>query len=148
MVTSVNQLSLYGAVADLIKEVPDGQRAPGKHTEDTALKLKFHLYSKIKPLLGLELWTGLRSALERQCRSKKKKELRETAAKATKKTSNWNLIPKRSKDPYCFQMSKFITQLFRHKEVGREEDAGFLMIELLRYAWKFYQRIQDFGQTN
>ena len=28
-----------------------------------------------------------------------------------------------SKDPYCFQMSKFITQLLRHKEVGREEDA-------------------------
>ena len=26
-----------------------------KHTEDTALKLKFLLYSKIKPLLGLEL---------------------------------------------------------------------------------------------
>ena len=26
-----------------------------KHTEDTALKLKFHLYSKIKPLLGLDL---------------------------------------------------------------------------------------------
>ena len=26
-----------------------------KPLEDTALKLKFHLYSKIKPLLGLEL---------------------------------------------------------------------------------------------
>ena len=30
MVISVNQLSLYGAVADLIKELPDDQRAPGK----------------------------------------------------------------------------------------------------------------------
>ena len=30
MVISVNQLSLYGAVADLIKELPDNQRAPGK----------------------------------------------------------------------------------------------------------------------
>ena len=50
-------------------------------------------------------------------------------------TSNWNFIPmeqrkwidieeKRCKDPYCFQMSKIITQLLRHKEVGREEDAG------------------------
>ena len=50
-------------------------------------------------------------------------------------TSNWNFIPmgqrkwidievKRSEDPYCFQMSKFMTQLLRHKEVGREEDAG------------------------
>ena len=26
-----------------------------RHTEDTALKLKYHLYSKIKPRLGLEL---------------------------------------------------------------------------------------------
>ena len=33
---------------------------------------------------------------------------------------------KRSKDPYCFQMSKFITQLLRHKEIGRAEDAGVL----------------------
>ena len=28
---------------------------------------------------------------------------------------------KRSKDPCCFQMSKFITQLLRRKEVYREE---------------------------
>ena len=33
---------------------------------------------------------------------------------------------KRSKDPYCFQMSKIRTQLLRPKEVGREEDAGVL----------------------
>ena len=38
---------------------------------------------------------------------------------------NWiDIEVKRSKDPYCFQMSTFITQLLRHKEVGREEDAG------------------------
>ena len=30
----------------------------------------------------------------------------------------------RSRDPHCFQMSRFITQLLRHKEVGREEGAG------------------------
>ena len=30
----------------------------------------------------------------------------------------------KSRDHYCFQMSKFITQFLRHKEVGREEDAG------------------------
>ena len=30
MVISVNQLSLYGAVADMIEELPVGQRAPGK----------------------------------------------------------------------------------------------------------------------
>ena len=50
-------------------------------------------------------------------------------------TSNWNFKPmeqrkwidievKRSKDPYCFQMSHFIPQLLRHKEVGQEEDDG------------------------
>ena len=50
-------------------------------------------------------------------------------------TSNRNFIPvsqrnwidsevQRSRDPSCFQMSKFITQKLRHKEVGREEDAG------------------------
>ena len=65
----------------------------------------------------------------------------EPAAKAKTKvkpssTSNWNFIPmaqrkwidiegKRSKDPYCFQMSKFITQVLRHKEAGPEGDAGF-----------------------
>ena len=30
MVTSVNQLSLYGAVSDMIEELPVGRRAPGK----------------------------------------------------------------------------------------------------------------------
>ena len=30
MVISVNQLSLYGAVADMIEELPVGRRAPGK----------------------------------------------------------------------------------------------------------------------
>ena len=50
-------------------------------------------------------------------------------------TSNWNFIPmgqrkwidievNRSKDPYYFQVSKLMTQLLRHKEVGREEEAG------------------------
>ena len=30
-----------------------------------------------------------------------------------------------SKDPYCFQVSKFITRLLRHsQQVNREEDAG------------------------
>ena len=47
-------------------------------------------------------------------------------------TGNWNFVPmeqrkwidivvQRSKDPYCFRISKLITQLLRHKEVGREE---------------------------
>ena len=52
-------------------------------------------------------------------------------------TSNRNFIPisqrkwsdievQRSRDHYCFQMSKFVTQLLRHREVGREEDARVL----------------------
>ena len=70
-------------------------------------------------------------------------------------TSKWNFIPMeqrkwidievtRSKDPYCFQMSKFITQLLRHKEVGREENAG---VPYDRIIDKCYLRIQDIGQT-
>ena len=73
---------------------------------------------------------------ERQSRTKKKKELRETHCKG--KTNNETVINKQSnrneneltlkcrnqKTIYCFLMWKFITQLFRHQEVGREEDAG------------------------
>ena len=77
----------------------------------------------------------LKSASERQCRSKKKKELRGDTNVKPSSTSNPNFIPTRerksidievqkSRDHYCFQMSKCITQLLRHKEVGREEDAG------------------------
>ena len=72
-------------------------------------------------------------------------------------TSNWNFVPmgqrkwidievKRSKDPCCFQMSKFMTQLLRHKEVGREEDAGVRYSRIVD-EWKFYQMNQDIGQT-
>ena len=50
-------------------------------------------------------------------------------------TSNSNFTPmkdrrwieievQKSKDQSCYQMSKFITKLLRHREVGREEDAG------------------------
>ena len=53
-----------------------GHKMFAKHTEDTLLKLKFHLCSKTKPLPGLELRTVLKSVSERQCQSKKKKELR------------------------------------------------------------------------
>ena len=51
-------------------------------------------------------------------------------------TSGWDFTPmeqrqwidieiQESKDPYCFQVSKFITRLLRHsKQVNREKDAG------------------------
>ena len=52
-------------------------------TEDTALKFRFNLYFKIKPYLGLELWTALTNLLERPCRSKGKRKLRwETRCKS------------------------------------------------------------------
>ena len=59
-------------------------------------------------------------------------------------TNNWNFIPmeqrkridikvERSKDPYCFQMSKFITQLLRHEEVGPLEES--LLADSLASWW-------------
>ena len=45
------------------------------NTEDTVLKSKFHVCSKIKPCLGLELWSVLTSLSEEPCRSKRKKKL-------------------------------------------------------------------------
>ena len=46
-------------------------------------------YSKVKPLLGLESWTGLKRTSERQCRSKKKKELRGNPLQ--RRDQYWNL---------------------------------------------------------
>ena len=57
-------------------------------------------------------------------------------------TSNPNFIPmkdrrwidievQKSKDQSCFQMSKFITDLLRHGQVGREEDAGVPLARII-----------------
>ena len=43
MVISVNQLSLYGAVADLITELPDDQRSPGNLLHQIRWNKKFLL---------------------------------------------------------------------------------------------------------
>ena len=53
----------------------------------------------------------------------------------------------KSKDQSCYQMSKFITNLLRHGEDGREKMPEFLMKKILRHAKKNCQRIQDIGQT-
>ena len=112
-----------------------------KHTEDTALKLKFHLCSKTKPLPGLELLNGVEKCVrEAMPIQEEERASGKPAAKARpilkpSSTSNRNFIPtrqrnwidievQRSKDHSCFQMPKFITQSLRHNEVGREEDAG------------------------
>ena len=46
------------------------------NTEDTVLKFKLNLCLKIKPNLGLELWTVLTNLSEKPCRSKRKRKLR------------------------------------------------------------------------
>ena len=112
-----------------------------KSLQDTrkVLKLKFHLYSKIKAhLQGCERCRKVRQRGNADPRRKSFGDKPAAEARPILKpssTSNWNFIPlgqkkwidfevKRFKDPYCFQMSKFTTQLLRHEEVGREEDAG------------------------
>ena len=81
-----------------------------KHTEDTALKLKFHLYSKTKPLLGLELWTVLKMTSEKQCRSRRKKELR------------WN--PLQNRNQYWNRHQQAIGSLLRwNREMERHWSA-------------------------
>ena len=40
------------------------------------MKLRFHLYSKTKPLLGSRLWVVLKNMSWKQCRSRKEKKLR------------------------------------------------------------------------
>ena len=108
--------------------------------EDSAFKLKIHLYSEIKPFIASELVNGVEKYVREAMPIQEEERASEKpAAKARpilkpSSTSNWNFIPmeqrkwidievKKSKDPYCFQMTKFITQLLRHKVVGREEDA-------------------------
>ena len=73
-------------------------------------------------------------------------------------TSNPNFIPmtdrrwfdievQKAKDQSCHQMSKFIANLLRHREDGREKMPEFLMLKFLSNAKKNCQRIQDIGQT-
>ena len=42
----------------------------------------------------------------------------------------------KSKDQSCYQMSKFIINLLRHGEVGREEDAGVLFFDEIIEKYK------------
>ena len=105
------------------------------HVENSELKLKFHHCSRIRPHLGSELRTALRSTSEKQFQSKKKKDLRGDPLQGAKpilklsSKSEWDFIPLRQwrwidsevqkfKDPSCFQVSKFITNFLRHKNVG------------------------------
>ena len=126
--------------------------------------LKFHLYSKIKPLLGLELWTVLKSTSERQFRSKKKKELRGNPLH--RRDQDWNR-PQQAignlfrwhresgstlkwNDPRTFIASRCQNSLhnyFDTRKLVEKKMPVFLVIELLRNTRMFYERIQDIGQT-
>ena len=53
-----------------------------------------------------------------------------------------------SKDPCCFQVSKFITRQLRHSQkVHREEDAGVHYDQVIDERKKKKQTKQDIGQT-
>ena len=128
------------------------------------LKLKFHLYSKIKQLLGLELWTRLKSTSERQCRSKKKKELRGNPLQRRDQYWNrhqqaigtlfrWNRETGSTlkwKDPRTLVASRCqhsLLNCFDTRKLVEKKMPEFLMIEFLRNARKFYKRIHDISQT-
>ena len=74
-------------------------------------------------------------------------------------TSGWDFTPleqrqwidietQESKDPYCFQVSKFITRLLRHSQkVYREEDGGVHYDQVIDECTKNIPTIQEIGQT-
>ena len=112
-----------------------------KYGRYTVLKFKFNLWLKIKPNLGLELWTVLTNLPVKPCRSKRKRKLLgKPAAKARpilkpSSTSGWDFTPmeqrqwivieiQESNDPYCFHVSKFITRLLRHRQKINRQDDG------------------------
>ena len=48
------------------------------------------------------------------------------------KDGRWiDIEVQKSKDQSCYQMSKFITNLLRHKEIGREEDVGVPFVSIV-----------------
>ena len=116
-------------------------KVSNKYGRYTVLQFKFNLWLKIKPSLGLELWTVLTNLPEKPCRSKRKRKLLgKPAAKARpilkpSSTSGWDCTPmeqrqwidigtQESNDPYCFQVSKFITRLLRHNQKINRQDDG------------------------
>ena len=125
-----------------------GHKSLQKHTEDRALKVTFHLYSKIKPLLGLELWTGFEKYVQRgNGRSKKKKELRGNPLQ--KRDQYWNRHQQaigtffrwnkesgstlKWKDPRTLIASRCQNSLLNYfdtRELVEKKMPEFLMIEL------------------
>ena len=135
----------------------------GRNMGDTALKLKFHLYSKIKPLHGLELWTVLKNTSQKQCRSKRKKLLRGNPLQS--RNQHWNRHQQLSETLFRWDRENgttlknkdprnLITSICRNSWLNYfdarkliERMPEFFMIELLMNARKCYQMIQDIGQT-
>ena len=102
--------------------------------------------SRISIVNGVEKYVREAMLIQEEERASGKPAAKSKPKLKPSSPSNWNFIPvgqrkwidiegKRSKDPYCFQMSKFMTQLLRHKEVGREEDAGVPRSRIVALYW-------------
>ena len=96
--------------------------------------------SWIKIVSGVEKYVREAMPIQEEVRASEKPAAKARPILKPSSTSNWNFIPmgqriwidievKRSKDHSCFQMSKFMTHFLRHKDVGREEDAGVRIVE-------------------
>ena len=60
IVISVNQLSMYGAVADMIEELPVGQRAVGNHAKTTPrASMRKHCASDLREMMEQSIVTKL-----------------------------------------------------------------------------------------
>ena len=123
----------FGTVSD--------PKVSNKYGSYSVLKFKYNLWLQIKPNHGLELWTVLTNLPEKPCRSKRKRKLLgKPAAKARpilkpSSTSGWGFTPmeqrqwidigtQESNDPFCFQVSKFITRFLRHSQYVNRQDDG------------------------
>ena len=107
-----------------------------RNTEDTAcVEVKVpslfedQTTSWIKIVNGVEKYVREAMPIQEEERASVKPAEKARPTLKPSSTSKWDFIPdievQRSKDRYCFLMSKFITPFLRHKEVGRKENAGF-----------------------
>ena len=107
--------------------------------------------SWIKIVNGVEKYVREAMPIQEEERASVKPAAKARPTLKPSSTSKWDFIPdievQRSKDPYCFQMSNSLLNYFDTRKLVEKKMPEFLMTELLRNAWKFYQMIQDIGQT-
>ena len=93
--------------------------------------------SSIRIVTGVEKYVREAMPIQEEERALVKPAAKARPILKPSSTSNWNFIPmgqrnwidievKRSKDPYCFQMSKFMTQLLRQGSWSRRRCRGSL----------------------